>query len=370
MATTNTTTDTTQSNGMNLWEAETALERASEPEIVPTRSSTTALRAPDDDTPLGMMVTHAQSIVRDPARLLARSKQIGGLLAKGGFYRFPMGGQDVSGPSIGLAQALAQEWGGIAYQVRILRSEPLATGGKRIHFRATVTDMKSLVAAQIEAEATTAPPPAKFAGKADQVERWHSMQVQSASSKVVRNAILDVLPRWFVDVGYQAAIDAENTAATGGKPLPQARLDALSALGGLGLTQGEAEAHVGEAMDMWAAPQLSALRDLYGNVKHGRVSIEQFRAGLAPAAAAAQPEKGARSALGLGKTPTNGNGSTATPKPAAKAESRAEAKPAPAPREPEPPTAREPGDDDDASAAEQAAYEAFQAQQRANGGAS
>lgn len=329
-------------------------------------------RAPDDGTPLALMVGYAQQIQRRPAELIATAKQIGELLGKTGFYRFPMGGQDVSGVSIDLAQALAQSWGGIAYQVRILRAEPVSGGGRRLHLRATVTDMKTLVAAEVDQVVSTSAPSQKFAAKADQAERWHSMQAQSAASKIVRNAILRVLPAWYVDAGLEASMAEDARKATGGKALPEARREAVQHFASLGLTEADLVAFVGQPVDLWATGQLSTVRGLAKDLKTGRVSVEQVRADLAAAKAPEDAAPKGKAALGL--PPAR----PAFVPPAADPHRAAQPAPVQAP-----PAAREPGEDDEPPpdgpkggrkpeapaaepepTAEQAAFEAHQARTR------
>lgn len=259
---------------------------------------TSVARVSDDASPLALMVNAARGIVRSPKVLIEQAKQIGGLLGKDGFYRFPAGGAAVTGVSIDLAEALAQQWGGIAYQVRILNVEQLHTGGRKVHLRATVTDLKTLVAAEVDQVVSTSAPPGKFSKNNDQSERWHAMQTQSAASKIVRNAILRVLPAWYVNAAFEAAVSTDAQSATNGKSLPEARKGAVEHLTKAhGLTVAELEAVTGQPLDMWAAPQLGQLRDLAGDLKSSRISVEQVRASLREEPAAAKPS--GKSALGL-----------------------------------------------------------------------
>jgi len=253
---------------------------------------------PMDAGPIGLMVQAAQSIQRKPKELIERAKQIGGLLGTEGFYRFPMGGENIEGPSIAMAQALAQEWGGIVYQVRIVHTESLASGGQRVHLRASVADVKSLVCAEVDQVVSTAPPTGKFANKADQKERWHSMQIQSASSKIVRNAILRVLPAWYVERAFEAAKTVDGNQALDGKTLPEARKAASDAFSSaFTVTQSELEVYLGQPLDMWAVPQISQLKQLYRSLKSGSQSVEAWRASLtAKSETTAAPKK---SALGI-----------------------------------------------------------------------
>lgn len=252
--------------------------------------------APEDGGLMGRLVATAQALERDPAKLIARAKQIGGLLGSAGFYRFPAGGSTVEGPSIDMAQALAQEWGAIVYQVRIVQTESLASGGQRVHLRASVADMRSLVCAEVDQVVSTAPPPGKFAEKADQRERWHGMQIQSAASKIVRNAILRVLPAWYVDPAFDSATAVDGKRALNGKTLPEARKAAADVLKEFGASTEELEAFLGQPFDMWAVPQISSLRQLYSALKSGAQSVEAWRAGLA---AKGEPTAARKTALGL-----------------------------------------------------------------------
>ena len=271
-----------------------------------------AVRVRDQDSPLALMVSAAAGLTRSPKALIASAKQIGELMGSDAFYRFPTGGAQVEGVSINLAQALAQAWGAIAYQVRILSVEVLSSGGRKVHLRATVTDLKSLVAAEVDQVVSTSAPPGKFAKNPEQSERWHTMQTQSAASKIVRNAILRVLPSWYVDAAFVAATRVDAQSATGGKSLPDARRDAEQFMATtFSLSRADLEAFVGQPVDLWAAPQLGQIRDLASDLKHARTSVEQVRQNLAGEAAPAKPT--GKSALGLASTPEKPDGDDEPP---------------------------------------------------------
>lgn len=283
----------------DMW-SETGIVTAVEEGITVERESARSamMRAPEDGSGIALMIHHAQGIVRDQKRLVAEAKQIGGLLAGDAFYRFPTGGAQVSGASISLAEALAQSWKAISYQVKILNVENLATGGQRVHLRASVMDMHSLVLSEVDQVVTTSAPPGGFARKEDQSQRWHTMQIQSATSKIVRNVILRVLPDWFVNAGLQAAYAQDAQNATAGKSLPEARANAVDVLGKRGMTREEMEKYTSTPVDLWAVPQLAMLGELNRELVRGTVSIEQVRAGFAQAAPA---EANGKSSIGLKK---------------------------------------------------------------------
>jgi hypothetical protein len=291
---------------VDLWAGEYEDEKQTvEREVVRSQIGM-APRSVDETSVLATMMSAAVTIERIPAEVIKRGKQIGGLLGDDGYYRFPAGKDKatgetkfIEGASIDLAQALAQAWGAITYQVRIIATESLASGGQRVHLRAIVADLKAIVAAEVDQVVSTAPPPGKFADKIEQRERWHAMQVQSAASKIVRNAILRVLPEWYVGPALREAFRIGALRATGGKPLTEARKLALDTFAPTGLLQPELEKFVGQPVSMWAAPQLGDLRALFRDLQDGLTSVEQVRAGLAAneQSATAPAEK---STLGLG----------------------------------------------------------------------
>lgn len=287
-----------------MWDKETGEVLDESPGAAEPAVTLGVLPAPADDGTGGMialMVRAAQSVVRDKFKLIAAAKQIGELLGGAAFYRFPAGGSTITGPSIDLAQALAQEWGAIVYQVRIVKADSLASGGQRVHLRASVADMRTLVCAEVDQVVSTSAPPGKFADKPEQRERWHSMQLQSAASKIVRNAILRVLPEWFVNAAFEAALAMDSKSALAGKTLPEARKTASEFLRAQwGCTVAELEQFLGQPFEMWAVAQVAQMRDLAEDLKSGRLAVEAWRAALEEK----QPGNGGtapptRTALGL-----------------------------------------------------------------------
>ena len=198
------------------------------------------------------------------------------------------------------------------------------------------------MAAEVDQVVSTSAPPGKFAKNPEQAERWHTMQTQSAASKIVRNAILRVLPSWYVDAAFVAATRVDAESATGGKSLPDARRDAAQFMAtSFSLSRAELEAFVGQPVDLWAAPQLGQIRDLASDLKHARTSVEQVRLTLAGEAVPTKPT--GKSALGLAGAPKKPDGGDDDPTP------------------PTRPTGTDgPGAGDGISDAEAAAFEAYQ----------
>lgn len=231
----------------------------------------------------GELAALAQSVgARDSARMLAEAKRVGALLGSRAFYDFPAGGGRVTGPTIDLMDALAIVWGRLVSEVAIVEETDA-----RVHLRGCVVDLLALTAVKRDYVSAIAPPPGAFARKPDQADRWRTMQLQSASSKAIRGALEHALPVWLVDAALEAARDTVAQRATGGVPLPQARVNAIQNLERAGMTAPECAAFVGQPIELWAVAELDALRVLLRRIRNGEVSIEGVRAELVRQAATA-----------------------------------------------------------------------------------
>jgi hypothetical protein len=216
----------------------------------------------------------------DAKAMQDRARRVGALCGGDGFYRFPAGGSTVEGPTVRLAKALAIEWGAVAFGVEIDRIE-----GDRVYLTGVCVDLVNMVVVRRGSTFTLAPPPGKFALKADQRARWEAMQVQSAGAKALRGAILDALPTWFVDPAYQAALAADRKRVLReGQTIEDARDEAVRHFGGLKVTRDQLEAFLDTPMVQWAPDDIATLREVSRAIKSGEVTVEEVFAAAAPAA--------------------------------------------------------------------------------------
>lgn len=227
---------------------------------------------------------------RDLASVLAEAKRVGSLLGEDAVYSYPAGGSRIEGPTIKLAYALAQVWGRCVTRVALVDQI-----GNRAHLRGIFVDLQTLAITERDHVAHIAPPPGKFANKPDQVERWNTMQLQNASSKAVRGAILGGIPGWLVNAAVDAAKVVTNKSALRGKTLPEALNEAATAFQERhGLTRDELAAHLGTPWDLFALADLVELRKLMGALNSGDTTVAAIRAALKPAEEA-PAKKGLRS---------------------------------------------------------------------------
>lgn len=220
---------------------------------------------------------------RDPKALLVEARRVGGLLGASAYYRFPAGNGVIEGPSIDLTDALAAVWGRIVCQVTIIDATD-----DRVVIRGRVVDLLNLTVVERDHVSAVMPAPAKFAAKPDQVERWRTMQIQSASSKAIRGAVLHALPAWLVDEAMAAAKEITARQVLGeAKSLPEAVAKSVAWFGQRGITVGHLEDLVGQPKGLWAVDELQALRVVASDLSAGRRTaqhvIEEATAARKPA---------------------------------------------------------------------------------------
>lgn len=239
---------------------------------------------------------------RDPRKMVDDARRVGSLLGRDAFYSWRQSGAQIEGPTIDLAYALAQTWGRCVTRTTIIDRDD-----NKVHLRGVFVDLQQLSIVERDYIAHIAAAPGKYAEKEDQAARWDTMQLQSASSKAVRGAILGGLPAWFVNAAMEAARDTASNRATGGKSLPEARTAAGKLMfDEFGLTQNEAEAWLQQPMAAWAVPELEKLRRLYSDLKHGRITIETVRGELAAESAPKASKRGLRSGQATSSTVADG----------------------------------------------------------------
>ncbi len=213
---------------------------------------------------------------RDFRRMAAEATEIGTRMGRDAFYSWEQGRELIEGATIGLAYALLPVWRYVQARVEIVDRV-----GDVVTLRGVALDLASIVSVERDYTFTIAPPPGKYANKADQRQRWEAMQTQSASSKAVRGAILGMLPPWLVGAAINAAKAAASASILNGKTFDEAAGVAVKAFAdGGGVKLHELEAWIGSPLAMWTIDHLEKLRALYGQMKRGEVSPAAWRATL------------------------------------------------------------------------------------------
>lgn len=214
---------------------------------------------------------------RDVNRLAQAARQVGERLgsiitpqgSSKALYSFPAGQSRVEGPTVWLIGALWQEYGHV-----VVDSEVREERAGRIAIVTTIIDRINGTAYRREHHTSLAPAPAKFASKPDQVERWQTMQMQSAISKAERTTVQHFLPGWYVDVAVEAARKAFGADVLKGKTVQEAQAEAVQAFGQtFGVSQAQLEDWVGGERPLWTVTDLAEMRGLFVRLKRGELTV-------------------------------------------------------------------------------------------------
>jgi hypothetical protein len=212
----------------------------------------------------------AQQVPRDLTRAVTDMRQscsqIG--LADRAFYRYPRGGQTVTGESIHLARELARCWGNCDYGIKELRrddenhySEMQAWAWDQ------QTNTRSSQSFIVPHKRDTKKGVQAMVDLRDIYENNANM-----GARRLREAIFAILPKWYTEDAKTACLAALETGG-GDKPLEQRVADAVKTFEALGVKRARLEARFGPTAD-WSAHDLAQLRVIHGSVKQGTVTAE------------------------------------------------------------------------------------------------
>lgn len=264
---------------------------------------------------------------REFGRLADQAKRIGerlGAVVTGdgsskAIYSFPAGNGRIEGPTIWLIGALWQEYGHV-----VVDSETREERGGRVAISTTIVDRINGTAYRREHHTSIAPPPAKFARKPDQVERWNTMQIQSAISKAERTTVQHFLPGWYVDIAVEAARDAFGRNVLGknadgsARSLAQAIADALGAFErDFKVTQAMLEDFLSAERPLWTLSDFSEVRALYAKLKRGEATVGGIFGDPEPAKPSAAPQPSGLDGLAGDAKPAAAPAAAPAPAPAA-----------------------------------------------------
>lgn len=220
----------------------------------------------------GMMLAVQQiGACRAPmSRVVEEARRVGKSLASDAYYRFPMGGGTIEGPSIRLMEQLKSAWG-------YVWTETVVTDIRDGHayIRAMAVDLitcnphtEGVVYALSEAKKG-------FAKNEEQRARWESMQTRSAASKALRGALLRIIPTVVVREAMRAATEAKEPPR--GHSLSEV-LDVLVATfakSKAGVTLAELEHVVSVPRARWTVAEWRVLDDLLRALMEGHTTVDE-----------------------------------------------------------------------------------------------
>lgn len=254
---------------------------------------------------LGEMLAYSRDAPpRDMNHIMRAARRMGELLADEAYYRFPVGGQTVEGPTIQLMEALQGVYGHLTVRISIDKTEMMERG-ERVHFTVEVADLLGPNLRQNPDSHVLAPPPGKFANNLEQAERWRSMQLRSVISKAVRGCLEDVIPRPVVKAAMTAAKNVEAALAYASKDgrvtREQAVEGALAWGKSKGLSQDDLEWKTGAEVALWTASDILLLRRIAERVRDGQTTVEAEWAAYRDQPAEEPASSGAKGGLSAAK---------------------------------------------------------------------
>lgn len=255
-------------------------------------------------------VVVAQQCPRSESQALTRADETCRMVevAERAFFKFPRGGQTVSGPSIHLAVELARVWGNIKYGIRELSRDD---GAARSEMLAYAWDVQTNTRAETS---FIVPHLRDKRGGPEVLTDMRDIYENNANAgaRRLREMIFRVLPPYLIERAKDRCM--ETLKGGGGKPLAQQRADVLGAFEKIGVSKARIEAKAGPA-DGWTEIDIANLRVSYASIKRGEISIaEEFpdQAAVVTADALKAQATAPKTASGEPPAPLDASGEPAT----------------------------------------------------------
>ena len=181
-------------------------------------------------------------------------------LAEAAVYQYSRGGSDVSGPSIRLAEAMAQSWGNMQFGIRELDQR---NGESTVQAFAwdVETNTRREVTFQIPHVRHTKKGQYKLEDPRDIYE-----MVANQGARRLRACILAVIPG---DVTEAAVAQCEITMKTKADTSPEAMKKMLEAFSAYGVTKEQIEARIQRRLDAIQPAQVVSLKKIYASLRDG-----------------------------------------------------------------------------------------------------
>lgn len=213
----------------------------------------------------------AQQVPRDLAVVVAAMRescdQPG--LADRAFYKYPRGGQSVSGASVHLARELARCFGNCQYGIIELRRDDI---GKYSEMQAWAWDVQTNTRSS---NTFVVPHKRDKRGGPEVLTDLRDVYENNANmgSRRLREAIFSILPTWFTEEAKQRCI--ETLTDGGGKSLAQSIADAITKFDELGVKVDRIESKLDRKKKDWTAHDVASLRVSFASVRQGTVTVDE-----------------------------------------------------------------------------------------------
>lgn len=228
---------------------------------------------------------------RDPVRAMDRilNACTRPTLAESSTYAFSRGGAEVSGPTIRLAEAIAQGWGNIQYGIREL-SQKNGVSTVAAYAWDVETNTRREVQFQVALRRDT-----KRCSYALKDARDIYELVANQGARRLRSCILSVIPGDVVDAALQQCAATMNATVN---ISPEAITKLVEAFATFGVTKGQIEKRIQRRIDSIRPAHVISLRKIYVSLRDGMTTKEEwFEAESAPAEAQKRGVSGLKAKL-------------------------------------------------------------------------
>lgn len=201
-------------------------------------------------------------------------------LANAAVYTYNRGGSDVSGPSIRLAEAMAQAWGNMQFGIRELDQR---------HGESTVQAFAWDVETNTRREVTFQVPHLRYtrsgAKRLEDPRDIYEM-VANQGARRLRACILAVIPG---DVTEAAVAQCETTMHTTADTSPEAIAKLVGAFEAFGVVKEQIEKRIQRRMDAIQPAQVVSLRKVYASLRDGMSAAADWFDPIEPQPGSAPP---------------------------------------------------------------------------------
>lgn len=243
-----------------------------QPQAIAPRSGGVELAAQREMAQVQAAVVMAKQFPRDPVAAAERIRnacQRRGL-AEGALYSYSRGGTDITGPSIRLAEAVAQNWGNIKFGVEELEQR----GGESL-IRVYCWDMET----NVVSDKTFQVPHVRDTKRGrvnltDQRDIYEA--VANFGARRLRAAILAIVPG---DVVEDAVIQCEETLAINTDVSQEGIAKMLKAFADIGVARDQVEARIQRRAETIQPAQVVQLRKIMVSIRDGMSKPSDWFAG-------------------------------------------------------------------------------------------
>lgn len=188
-------------------------------------------------------------------------------LAESAVYQFARGGANVSGASIRLAEAIAQQWGNIQFGIRELEQR---SGESTVQAFAwdVETNTRREVTFHVAHELHTRKGVKKLTDPRDIYE-----MVANQGARRLRGCILAIIPS---DVTEAAVAQCERTLVTTADVTPEAIKRLVEAFEAFGVSKEQIELRIQRRLDAVQPAQVANLRKIYASIRDGMSTADEW----------------------------------------------------------------------------------------------